>query len=97
MLRARKIEALKQLRIDREVSEGLVEDLHIKIKFLKKLQLLFTSENDEDIDVKQLESDIKRILKNEKAPQQRELFVPEYLICVISGDIMFDPVTLESG
>lgn len=71
MLRARKIEALKQLRIDREVSEGLVEDLHIKIKFLKKLQLLFTSESDEDIDVKQLESDIKRILKNEKAPQQR--------------------------
>ena len=27
----------------------------------------------------------------------KELFVPEYLLCSISGDFMADPVTIGSG
>jgi len=30
-------------------------------------------------------------------PAQSELRVPEHIICIISGEIMSDPVTLETG
>ena len=46
---------------------------------------------------KDLENDIKAIFDRESHPSQKELRIPEHLICTISGDIMFDPVTLESG
>ena len=36
-------------------------------------------------------------MDKERNPTLQELRVPEYLICVISGEVMSDPVSLESG
>ena len=36
-------------------------------------------------------------MDRERNPTLQELRVPEYLVCVISGEVMSDPVTLESG
>ena len=40
---------------------------------------------------------LKAVCDAESAVDLKTLFVPEHLLCLISGDLMTDPVTLESG
>ena len=49
------------------------------------------------LETKELLSSIKEVYNADSAVDLKTLFVPEHLLCVISGDIMHDPVTLESG
>ena len=72
-------------------------DLHSKTKLLSKLYTLFSTDKADQISGKQLELDIRAIMDRERNPTLQELRVPEYLVCVISGEVMSDPVTLESG
>ena len=37
------------------------------------------------------------MVESEKILTIKELVVPEYLLCSISGDFMVDPVTISSG
>ena len=86
-----------QIKYDQQVTKDLIAELHSQTKHLSKLYILYKVDKSRQIKAKELENDIKAIFDRESYPVQKELRVPEHLICTISGDIMFDPVTLESG
>ena len=71
--------------------------MHSKIKLMNKLYTVFKVPKDKQVDHKSVERDARAIFEKEGKPKQKELFVPEHLICVISGELMTDPVTIESG
>ena len=37
------------------------------------------------------------MIESEEPVDIKKLFVPEHLLCLITGDLMQEPVTLESG
>ena len=47
--------------------------------------------------LKQLMDDIKRVYEAEAAVKPKDMYVPDFLLCPISGDFMQEPVTLSSG
>ena len=40
---------------------------------------------------------MKRVSLADVVVDLKTLFVPDHLLCLISGDLMIDPVTIESG
>ena len=72
-------------------------DLHSKTKLMNKLYNVFSVPLDKQVDHKGVERDIRAIFSKESKPKRRELCVPEHLVCIISGELMSDPVTLDSG
>lgn len=71
--------------------------MHSKTKLMSKLYSVFKVPKDKQVDHKGVERDIRAIFDKEGKPKRKELFVPEHLICIISGELMSDPVTIESG
>ena len=64
---------------------------------LKKLYVVMKTQEARQIDATKFKDDIGAMLKREKPPNVRELYLPKYLECAITGQLMEDPVTIESG
>ena len=58
---------------------------------------MFKVTNERQVDTKSLQAAMKKMCDSESAVDVKTLFVPDHLLCLISGDLMKDPVTLESG
>lgn len=96
--RAAKISFLKKLSLDISQEEKISTDLKHKFSTLKKLETVFSVENTEMLETKTLLSGIKKLSSSDIVVKDiKKLFVPDHLLCLISGDLMSDPVTLESG
>ena len=67
------------------------------MKALDKLRILFKIPKKDRADLKLLQKQITDKYNAEEAKDIRTLTVPEHLVCMISGEIMYDPVTIESG
>ena len=63
---------------------------------MKKLEIVFKVPKANKLNIKPLQIGISALL-NEAAVDLKTLFVPDHLLCLISGDLMKDPVTIESG
>ena len=70
-----------------------------KLSTLKRLEISKKVPEGERKDTKSLLEGIKNMIKSdsEPVPALKTLQVPEFLLCPISGDLMKEPVTLESG
>ena len=64
---------------------------------MKKLQIAKKVPKNERLETKNLQIGIKSISDNEFVTDLKKLFVPDHLLCIISGDLMSEPVTIESG
>ena len=95
---ALKIKFLKQYEIEEEKRLAIFDDLKMKSSALKKL--LITQKiplQDHPKDLKQLMQDIKRVYQAEATVKPKDMYVPDFLLCPITGDFMKEPVTLTSG
>ena len=94
---AEKIASMKQLYTEQNQKENVLLDLKNKMKALDKLRILFKVPKAERADLKLLQRQITDKYNAEEVKNIKQLNVPEHLVCLISGEIMFDPVTIESG
>ena len=49
------------------------------------------------MDTKPLLADMTKMIQSETVPVLKKLHVPDHLVCPFTGDLMKDPVTIESG
>ena len=94
---AEKIASMKQLYTEQNQKESVLLDLKNKMKTLDKLRILFKVPKAERADLKLLQKQITDKYNAEAVKDIKKLNVPDHLVCLISGEIMFDPVTIESG
>ena len=73
------------------------EDIKKKLSTLSKLEIKNKVNKLERQDTKGLTEQFKGMLLADKRTELKQLFVPDHLLCLITGELMTDPVTLESG
>ena len=95
--RSAKIKFLKEHRLLTRSYEEIQKDVKSKLSTLKKLQIAKKVPKNERLETKNLQIGIKSISDNEFVTDLKKLFVPDHLLCIISGDLMSEPVTIESG
>ena len=64
------------------------------MKALEKLRTLFKVPKQDREDLKLLQKQITDKYNAEEVTDIRTLVVPEHLVCMISGEVMYDPVTI---
>lgn len=94
---ARKIEFLKQNEIDSKSKKECQEDLRSKMSALNKLQIVFKLPKAQRLDTKGLLKDMNDMIQIDSTQPIKQLYQPDHLLCLITGDMMTDPVTIESG
>ena len=67
------------------------------MKTLDRLQITRKVPNANRLDTKPLVQSMIKMIESEKAKDLKKLFVPDHFLCLIGGEIMHDPVTIESG
>ena len=72
-------------------------DLHKKKKTVAQLCQMFKVDKQDKEQHLQTLKRIMELSEQESAASVKDLRVPQHLLCPISGDLMDDPVTLESG
>lgn len=64
---------------------------------LKRLKTIFKVADSKEGNIPDLHNRVKKVVETEKSVDIKKLAVPDHLLCLISGDLMTDPVTIESG
>ena len=75
----------------------MIKDVRTKLKTLDKLMIVFKIPKGKRLNTKLLATDLKQMCDTEKVVPMKQKFVPEHLLCQIKGDLMDDPVIIESG
>ena len=94
---ARKIESLMMRTINRDQTLSSISDLKSKMATLNKLFIVFKVPKNRRLDTKALLNSAKEACQKEEQVAVNMLHVPDHLVCNISGDLMKEPVTLQSG
>ena len=68
-----------------------------KFSTLSKLEIVMKVPKAERIETKKLQATINKQCEGEARTDLKQLFVPDHYLCLISGEVMKDPVILESG
>ena len=93
-----KIQYLRDLANTKSDQDAALADLKKKLSSLSKLEIVKKVPKNERIATKPLLSSVNEIMQREgQTKTQKKLQVPDNLICPISGDIMTDPVLIQSG
>ena len=72
-------------------------DIRAKFSALDKLGISYKREEAKSKHNKALKLAILKVLHEESNKPLKSLFVPDHLLCMIKGDLMTEPVTIESG
>ena len=72
-------------------------DLKKKLSTLSKVFVVFKIPKGSRPDLKTILASMTNICERETIVPIKERKVPDFLICQIKGDLMDDPVTIESG
>ena len=95
-----KLRALKLLDQESTMDEEAFKVLKKHLSTLKKLRIVMRNKIDKSqpqLDLNKLTKNVEQVLKSEKKPVLKDLEVPDHLLCQISGDLMKNPVLIESG
>ena len=96
---ARKIRALKRLSQEKAMDDAQFKIMKKKNSTMKMLRTVYTNliEKSQQVDTSKLNKAVEEMLNRQAIPAIRDLEVPEHLLCQISGDLMTEPVLIESG
>ena len=96
--KARKVLFLRDLAHTNNDNEAALAALKVKLSSLSKLEILKKVPKKDRIATKTLLASFREMMGREgDAKTQKELLIPDHLVCPISGDIMTDPVLIQSG
>ena len=97
---SKKLRSLKLIDQEASLDQEAFKLLKKHLSTLKKLRIVLRNKIDKSqpqVDIAKLQKQIEQVLKGEKKPVIKDLEVPDNLLCQISGDLMKDPVLIESG
>lgn len=92
---SKKVESLMEITSINEQEDKAIADLKKNLSTLKKLYIIYKVGKDEREDGKTILNDIQQIRVKQVAV--KDLKVPDHFICQVSGDLMREPVMLQSG
>ena len=95
-----KLRSLKLIDQEASLDQEAFKLLKKHLSTLKKLRIVLRNKIDKSqpqVDITKLLKAMDQILKSESKPVCQDLEVPDNLLCQISGDLMHDPVLIESG
>ena len=72
-------------------------DVKKKFSTLSKLEISKKVPKKDRKETKSIQAMIKKYSEQEHVIDLKKLFVPDHFLCMISGEIMNEPVTIESG
>ena len=94
---ARKIQYLRDLEHAKGDQEAALADLKKKLSNLSKLEIVKKVPKQDRKETKQLLAKVGEMMSREGLKTQKELFVPDHLLCPIAGELMSDPALIQSG
>lgn len=97
LLNARKIQYLRDLANTEKDHEAALADLKKKLSSLSKLEIVKKVPKSDRIATKPLLAAVTEMMSREGVKTQKELYVPEYFVCPVAGDLMTEPVLIQSG
>ena len=97
MKRARKIQFLKRIQLEKGIEKEYKDHCGHLLGTLKKLQIVFKVPKQERPNCTAVKNDVRRMMDSQQVTNPKDWVLPDRLCCPISGDIMEDPVILSSG
>lgn len=97
---ANKIKSLKEMDEGRESLQLNYKKFSKEMSTLKSYRIVLKNriENPYDlVDLASFKRNMKAVCDDEKLPRRQEMAIPSHLQCLLSGEVMQDPVMIESG
>ena len=94
---AKKVQYLRDLSNTKIDQDAALADLKKKLSSLSKLEIVQKVPKQDRIIGKPLLAKVTEMMSREGQQSQQELFIPDHFLCPISGDLMTDPVLIQSG